>query len=297
MTIPFNRRRVKTLLDALKPARLTRIVDIGANPINDCPYSALLKIGGCEVVGFEPQPKALQELQDSKGPNETYLPYAVGSGGTSSLNVMFQSGFTSLLEPNADTIKYLGRFSRGMRVVEKVDIETKRLDDIEELPDFDLLKIDIQGGEQDVFRNGNNKLSSALAVITEVAAIPLYKDQPLLDTQMSSLGALGFSLHKFLFLESVRVRNSVADLLAPRFSRSQLTDGDAVFVRNLLVLHDQSDEQLKHLAVLADAVFGSFDLAGHCLSILIDRDAIKKDDVDAYIASVNTQLSNLEAAQ
>jgi FkbM family methyltransferase len=286
MSVPFDSRRAQFLIDSLKPERLTRIVDIGANPINDCPYGDLLAIGGCEVVGFEPQKEALEELLKSKGPNETYLPYAVGAGEVSQLNITLQSGFTSLLEPNPEAIAFLGRYSRGMRVTETLDIETKRLDEIEELPDFDLLKIDIQGGERDVFRSGFNKLRAALSVITEVAAIPLYKDQPLIDSQMSSLRSLGYHLHKFLFLEDVRINNAISSALPPRFFKSQLTDGDAVFIRDLLNMAEMTDEEVKHLAILSDAVFKSFDLVCECLSHLVARKVINKKVADAYVQMV-----------
>ena len=174
MSLQFDQPRVTALIGLLDPERLTRIVDIGANPINASPYDGLLSMGGCEVVGFEPQEDALEKLLATKGVNETYLPYAVGSGEIGRLNITKQSGFTSLLKPNPKTVSFLGHFARGTKVIEQLDIPTVRLDDIEELPEFDLLKIDIQGGERDVFRSGVNKLRSALAVITEVSAIPLY---------------------------------------------------------------------------------------------------------------------------
>ena len=283
MSLPFDQQRVTALIALLEPSRLTRIVDIGANPINASPYDGLLAMDGCEVVGFEPQEDELAELQKSKGANETYLPYAVGTGEIGRLNITKQSGFTSLLEPNPETVNFLGHFARGTKVVEQVDIPTVRLDDIKELPEFDLLKIDIQGGERDVFRSGVNKLRGALAVITEIAAIPLYKDQPLIDGQMASLGSLGYHLHKFMFLEQVRINTPVSMTLPSRRFKSQLVDGDAIFIRNLLAINEMETEQLKHLAILADAVFSSFDLAAACLSILIDRKVVNKKSVENYI--------------
>lgn len=76
----FSRTRVETLIDVLQPSRLTRVVDIGANPINDNPYKNLLDMGGCEVWGFEPQEPAFNELMRTKRENEHYLPYAIGDG-------------------------------------------------------------------------------------------------------------------------------------------------------------------------------------------------------------------------
>ena len=100
---------------------------------------------------------------------------------------------------------------------------------------------------------------------------------------MASLGSLGYQLHKFMFLEQLRINTSVSMALPARRFKSQLVDGDAIFVRNLVAFKKMEDEQLKHLAILADAVFSSFDLAAACLSVLLDRKLVKQTLVDAYI--------------
>ena len=52
-----------TLSAILRPARLTRVVDVGANPIDgDPPYKAMLEAGLCMFTGFEPQLHALARL-------------------------------------------------------------------------------------------------------------------------------------------------------------------------------------------------------------------------------------------
>src|SRR2546430_12444140 len=64
------------LTEILKPARLTAVVDVGANPIDgDPPYSAMLAAGLCEVTGFEPQASALQRLGQKNGPLQPHFPY------------------------------------------------------------------------------------------------------------------------------------------------------------------------------------------------------------------------------
>jgi len=66
------------LNEILRPARLTSIVDIGANPIDgDPPYRAMLAAGLCEVTGFEPQESAFQKLEGKRGPRERYLRHAL----------------------------------------------------------------------------------------------------------------------------------------------------------------------------------------------------------------------------
>ncbi len=287
----MNDERALFLHEVLSPERLTRVVDVGANPLGATPYSTLLKNRICDVWGFEPQQDAFARLSEEGGENETYLPYAIGRGGSERLHVCKGSGFTSLFEPNPDFIRVMGRWPRQMRVEEVVPITTHRLDDLKELPEFDLLKIDVQGGELDVFRNAREKLKNAVAVISEIAMVPLYKGQPLLDSQMSELSAQGFHFHKFLFLKSMAVKTRASSRLKMRAMRNQAIDGDAVFLKRFFALEDIPTESLKHLAILADAVFQSPDVALMALEVLADRDVVKEAELDTYEALVEAEFS------
>lgn len=283
MGIGFDPDRASYLAAALAPARLTRVVDIGANPLSDPPYAPLLRLGLCEVWGFEPHPKAYEALTRSAGPNEHYLPHAVGSGSAGELKICKSSGWTSMLEPNITTFDALQRFHEGATVVERQPFGTRTLDSMAEIPEFDLLKIDIQGGELAVFENGRAKLAGALVVITELAGIPIYVDQPLFEDQAASLRGMGFSFHKFLSVNSFSFRGRFAERMHRRKFRSQFVDGDGVFVRGLLAFGEVETERLKHLALLADAVFDSQDLAVAVMEMLVDRDALSADAVHGYI--------------
>lgn len=286
---PFDAKRVRGLIEDLAPTRLTRVVDVGANPVNVSPYEQLLEVGGCELWAFEPHPEAFQELQRTGRPHARYLPYALGAGGPAKLHVTEASGFTSLLRPARRTFAALGTWRQQAKVKEVVDVTTHRLDDIAELPDFDLLKIDIQGGECQVFAHGHEKLSRAAVVISEVAMVPLYQGQPLIDEQMRELREIGFGLHKLLFMKSVRMSNPVSRALPRQRFASQGVDGDAVFVRGLLDYGSLDSEHLKHLAILADAVFESHDLAAYLLGVLLDRGEVTEAGVSRYLAGLGVK--------
>ena len=129
------------LFDLLKPERLTHVVDVGANPIEgDAPYKRMLQSQLCTVTGFEPQPAALDELNAQKTANETYLPYVVGSGADKELNICRYSGWTSLLKPRQAALDVFSHFQHNAEVIETLAVQTHRLDDIEEVAIFDLLK-------------------------------------------------------------------------------------------------------------------------------------------------------------
>jgi FkbM family methyltransferase len=283
MSVAFQADRARALIEILAPERPTRVVDVGANPLDETPYKGLLSIGGCEVWGFEPQRDAYDRLMQTKGPQEHYLCAAVGDGREAELKICADGGFTSLLEPSRSFIEATGQFADRMTVVERVTLPTSRLDDLDDLPDFDLLKIDIQGGERAVFQNGAGKLSKALAVITEVAAVPMYEGQPVLTDQLVELGQHDFLLHKFLFFKDIGYRNPWSARLKRSVYRSQLSDGDAVLVRGLLDLKGLGTEELKHLAILCDSVLLTQDLAVTAMAELMHRGVLQETRLHDYI--------------
>lgn len=278
--------RHKVLQDVLCPARKTHVVDVGANPVNHPPYALMSECGTATVVGFEPEQTAFEALGPKQKENERYLPYAVGDGSAGEFKVCESPDFSSLLEPDTRSIDFLGRWAKATKVVKRLAIETKRLDDIEEIQHMDLLKIDIQGGELAVFQNSPKKLSKAVAVITEVGFFPLYRGQPLLDQQMKELLDQGFILHKFLFAKSVKIDQPVGRRLWRLWHSNQLVDGDAVFIRDIRNAEECTNEDLKHLALVADGAFQSFDLVMACLGILQSRGEITDEQIKAYLAAL-----------
>ena len=49
--------------------------------------------------------EALARLEAAKGPNESYLPHAIGDGGEAYLNLCAYSGWSSLLTPRQDALE------------------------------------------------------------------------------------------------------------------------------------------------------------------------------------------------
>lgn len=285
----FSKDRARALVDVLQPERLTRIIDIGAHPVHTPPYRGLFDSGLCEVWGFEPQSDAYDKLMAQKGAREHYQPHVIGDGNETPLHICRSEGFTSTLEPNLRTLEFLGRWQNAMTVEATHQMQSKRLDDLTEIPAADLIKIDVQGGELTIFQNAKRQLDHVTSIITEVAFVPLYKDQPLYHKQAEELEKSKFFLHKFMSLERKCISSPLMQPLDWRRHQSQNIDGDAVFIKDLAYPDNCSDEQLKHLAICADAVFGSFDLALKCLSFLIAREVIREPDVSSYIGLIPHQ--------
>jgi FkbM family methyltransferase len=281
MPQPANER----LVDLLRPQRLTSVVDIGANPIDgDPPYKEMLRQRICRVTGFDPQPDVLTRLNASKSDLETYLPYAVGDGGTHTLKICHGAGFASLLQPDEKVLTHFPGFSELGKVVSEIQLVTRRLDDIAEISELDLLKIDVQGSELSIFKNGRTRLATAMAVHTEISFVALYKDQPVFGDVSQELRSLGFIPHMFAAIN----KKMIAPMLGPdpALGLNQLVEADIVFVRNFTKPDEIDSEQLKHLAIIAHHCYGSYDLAMNCIHHLASRNELKPDAKNRYLELV-----------
>jgi FkbM family methyltransferase len=250
------------------------VVDVGANPIDgDPPYQLLLDAGLCRVTGFEPQLQALSELHRRAGPNERYLPYALGDGDRHTLRLCETSGFASLLEPDERQLRLLTDFPRLARVIGQEPIDTQRLDDIDEIDRIDLLKMDIQGGELSVLRAGRKKLARTVAVQTEVGFHRLYHEQPTFADVDLELRDQGFVPHQFVTTRTWPLASAGWGDPLQQASR-HLVEADVLYVRDPTHFEELDVGQLARLALVCDAVYGCFGLALCCVLELIVRGAL-----------------------
>lgn len=270
------------LAEILAVPHRTQIVDIGANPIDgDPPYARMLHAGRCDVTGFEPHPQALARLVERAGPHERYLPYAVGDGERHRLRMCAESGFSSLLPPDAAQMAVLTDFPRLSAVVDEADVATTRLDDIAEIERADLVKIDIQGGELDVFRGGRRTLRDAVAVQTEVGFHRLYEGAPTFADVDLELRDQGFVPHAFVSRKTWPL--APVEWADPWQERARhLVETDVVYVRDLSRLDALTDEALGHLALVAHEVYDSVGVVLLALRALRDRGAIAADAPEQY---------------
>ncbi len=243
-----------------------KVVDIGANPIDTAPpYAGLLRDGHAEVVGFEPNPLALAELERRKGPHERYFPHAVGDGADHTLHVCQAPGMTSLLVPNDATLNLFHGFPQWGLVLATETVATVRLDDVLETAGADLLKLDIQGAELMVLRHAEQRLATALVVQAEVEFMPLYQGQPLFSEVELFLRGHGFMFHRF-FPEVSRAISPMLVNQDPYAGFSQLVWADGIFVRDITRLHLLDDRQLLATAAILHDCYGSIDVAFRLLT-------------------------------
>lgn len=244
-----------------------KIVDIGANPLTDgaAPYERLLLAGDADIIGFEPNPEALAKLNERKGPNETYLPHAIGDGKRHTLSFCQAPGMTSLLTPNRQVLELFHGFPDWGKVIGTEEVDTRRLDDIVETDGIDMVKIDIQGGELMALSHGRKRLKTTLVIQTEVEFLPMYEDQPLFSDVDIFLRKQGFMLHRFYPLVSrvmqpLLIDNNIYEGLSQAFW------ADAIFMRDITRLDLLSDQQLLKMSAILHDCYGSIDVVLHLLS-------------------------------
>ncbi|MDY0873795.1 FkbM family methyltransferase [Dongia rigui] len=279
--------RVDNLLELLPQTGPINIVDIGAMALGNEiePYRPLIKAGRARVVGFEPNEAECAKL--NAGTGGRYYPYFIGDGGMRTFHETNMPMTGSLYQPNTPL---LSRFSNLAELVtpkmQHPGIETRRLDDLADLDglsDIDLIKIDVQGGELDVFRGASKALGSALMIITEVEFVELYVGQPLFADVDQHLRKNGYQFHTFLGFGQ-RLFKPLSSPSSPSGGIRQILWSDAVYVRDFMQFDRLEDEKLLKLSLMLDSILQSADLAALALKEYDRRRGTTY--ADTYVAGI-----------
>lgn len=263
---------------------LLHVVDVGANPLGAPLYAPLMQAGLAHVWGFEPNEEACARLRAQAGECLTVLDKAIGAPGGARFHAYPASEMSSIYPLSAQSLGYLGHFKRHLGTQTQSEITLHALDDLNEVPAIDLLKVDAQGAERDVIIGAKGKLAGAVAVVAEMRFYRLYEGEPDLWELDKALRDQGFVLHRFLHQKARMLGHSQRASVNPKTMASQLIDGDALYIRNLEDREKISDMQLKKLALLAAGLFDSHDLVLWCLDELAARGGGARGLARDYVA-------------
>jgi FkbM family methyltransferase len=285
------------LFELLKPNRLTAVLDIGANAIDGVPpYKGMLANGLCTVTGFEPQASALAELDRRKGPQERYLPFAIGDGTERVLYVCRAQGMTSLLRPDPEHLALFNEFPKLGHIEREICVTTHRLDDIDAIEHVDFLKIDIQGSELEAIKSGQQTLSKAVAIQTEVSFVTLYQSQPTIGIIDTALREMGFMPHCFAEVKMWPIAPTVVDGNQRKPLR-QLLEADVVYIRDITRTQNMDGEQWKHLALIAHHCYGSYDLTSYAIRAATQLGALPPNALQRYLDILSPKRDKQPPAQ
>lgn len=242
-----------------------KVVDIGAMDTGDknCPCYKLSQINACEIIGFEPDKKECRKLNQSG--DGRYLPYIIGNGDKRTFRTCNYNMTSSLYEPNTALVEKFQNLEELMRVVDRREVTTKRLDNISEVKDADYLKIDTQGADFDVLTGAKELLKNVVAVHTEALLVPLYVDAPLFAQVDVLLQSSDFLFHSFYgaggrAFKPLIVGNNISTPIR------QILWADVIYIRNFMNYGSIPPQKLLKLAVILHEVYGSYDLAHYALA-------------------------------
>jgi FkbM family methyltransferase len=262
--------RQYSLAEALDDLPMINILDVGAMMLEaESPYGGLIEAGLARLTGFEPNEAECQKLNQCFGAPHEFYPHFIGDGSPA---VFYETNFAmtgSLYKPNKPLLEKFHALEEVTQLVKEHPVQTRRLDDIAGIGDVDFFKIDVQGGELNVFKGAPRTLASTLVVQTEVEFVSLYENQPMFADVDIFLRSQGFQFHTILTVGK-RYFKPIFNGAEPERGVHQQLWADAVYVRDWMALEALSLEQLKKYALLLDALYQSKDL---CCLVLTQIDA------------------------
>ena len=274
-------------LDLFDLEEKIQIMDVGAAAISEIPvYKKLMDIGIGKLNAFEGDQRHSTKLKEEYGDHIILFTDFLFDGTIQNLYLANpNTGMTSLLKPKENSNNFFNGFDRFSKI-EKVDkVNTKKLNDIDDLPLIDFVKMDIQGSELTVLKNGLDKLKNCLAVQIEVSYICLYENQPSFGEVDIWMRSNGFVPHCFLDIKRWSIKPTIFNNNF-RTPGNQLLESDIVYIKDPLQLNQLSDDQIKKFILISHYCFTSIDLTAFLIIELEKRKILSKDSFKKYINNV-----------
>ena len=270
------------IVNPLKGERV-RIVDVGAFDLDDQNdlYVDLVTQYPTEIYGFEPQNVVVKRVNEGIC-RKTIFPWAIGDGSETDFFQTSYEAASSTFEPDVKFLEQFFALPTMLKVMGRKRIRTRLLDEIEEIDDCDLLKIDVQGGEMKVVKGAPRLLSHTLVVMTEVEFAPLYKDQPLFSEVDCFLREQGFFLHGlFNFGYGSLKAGAYGDV------PSRLLWADAVYIKEADLLRKLNSSKMLKALLIAHTILQD---SGLCCSLLEMYDS---NNSSSLLRSYRSQMAVL----
>lgn len=167
------------------------ILHIGAHHGDE--HNTYLSNGITNIIYFEPVKKNYAELKKNIG--DSFMSYNVALGNIEGEIEMFiennnRSMSCSILEPSLHTTQY-----PWIKFTEKEKVEINKLDNYKiDTNIFNMINIDVQGYELEVFKGGQNTLNGIDYIMTEINRDELYKNCVKVNELNEFLSNYGFVL-------------------------------------------------------------------------------------------------------
>jgi FkbM family methyltransferase len=265
-----------------------QIADVGAAAINETPiYKKLFDLNLAYLYLFDGDERQINNIKNTYGvDNVKIFNTFLFDGQQHNLYICPpNSGMTSLFKPKKEALDFFNGFNKfgAFNSVEK--IKTTKLDDLSEPDEIDFIKLDTQGAELEILKNGKKCLKNSLAIQLEVSFFNLYENQPTFGDIDTYLRSIGFVPHCFLDVKRWSITPTIFDGNY-RKPGNQLLESDIIYIKDPITLISFSDIQLQKLAVLSHYCFKSIDLCVYLLIEMEKRSLIKNSAHKEYIKNL-----------
>ena len=271
-------------LDIIELDQKIEIMDIGAAAIAETPiYTKLIEEKIANLNAFEGDKRQSDKLKSKYEKNVKLYNEFLFDGSIQNLYLAHpESGMTSLLKPNEKVLNFFNGFSKFGKIEKIEKIKTEKLDNISHLPYIDFAKLDIQGSELTVLKNGVKKLENCLAIQLEVSFVCLYEDQPSFGELDLWMRENGYLPHTFLNIKRWSISPTIFNNNL-RQPGNQLLESDIIYIKDPFKLNLLNDTQLKKFILISHYLFKSVDLSVYLILELERRNVLNKNSFKNYI--------------
>lgn len=271
------------------------LLDIGAsiiedsnNPdLNNLPtfYDRIVELNYANLHAFDGDPRQQKRILEKYKSNIYFYNDFIFDGTNQKLYVTGEkSGMTSLFKPNTKVLNFFNGFEKFGKVLETKDVQTKKLDDIKNLPSIDFVKMDIQGAELTVLKNAQNKLKNCIAIQLETPFVCLYENQPSNGEIDIWLRSKGFMPHSYVDIKRWSIKPTIFGNNL-RIPGNQLLESDILYIKDPFKIDLFDVNQIKKLIVISHYCYKSFDLACYLIIELEKRKELPSDSHKDYIVN------------
>ncbi|MDA8608416.1 FkbM family methyltransferase [Candidatus Pelagibacter bacterium] len=273
-------------LDIIDLDQKIEIMDIGAAAIAETPiYTKLIEEKIANLNAFEGDKRQSDKLKSKYENNVKLYNEFLFDGSIQNLYLAHpESGMTSLFKPNEKVLNFFNGFSKFGKIEKIEKIKTEKLDNISHLPYIDFAKLDIQGSELTVLKNGVKKLENCLAIQLEVSFVCLYEDQPSFGELDLWMRGNGYLPHTFLNIKRWSISPTIFNNNL-RQPGNQLLESDIIYIKDPFKLDLLSDTQLKKFILISHYLFKSVDLSVYLILELERRNVLNKNSFKNYITN------------
>jgi len=273
-------------LDIIELDQKIEIMDIGAAAIAETPiYTKLIEEKIANLNAFEGDKRQSDKLKSKYENNVKLYNEFLFDGSIQNLYLAHpESGMTSLLKPNEKVLNFFNGFSKFGKIEKIEKIKTEKLDNISHLPYIDFAKLDIQGSELTVLKNGVKKLENCLAIQLEVSFVCLYEDQPSFGELDLWMRENGYLPHTFLNIKRWSISPTIFNNNL-RQPGNQLLESDIIYIKDPFKLDLLNDTQLKKFILISHYLFKSVDLSVYLILELERRNVLNKNSFKNYITN------------